>query len=253
MAWHGTAIRPVRAGRAGPVWCRVAPARCSRPLELWRGTHKRPGDWQKRKCLASRLLQISSPIRSNARVPRWRRGRAICAESSARGEGQRSEQPRSGLTWSRQASRMPAAGGEEEEQEGRGHSQEKPRSVASSSEKPALRRAWKLAGVRLAGVRKGGALFHQPSRNSPMKVEPAWGGGLPRHHCTHPSCPCPSFPGQPFRPCAVYLPTRSGSFSLSLCFCSHRWGPQGRLIEGPTVPRNEPRLCRRWATRARPL
>lgn len=75
---------------------------------------------------------------------------------------------------------MPAADGEEEE----GHSQE-PRSVASSSEKPALVRALKLAGVFLAGVRKGGALFHQPSRNSPMRWSQL-GGGLSPYHWRHP-------------------------------------------------------------------
>lgn len=77
-------------------------ARCSRPLE--EGPHKRPGDWQKRKCLASRLLQISSPIRGSPRCPgRWRamrRGWATCAESKA--DIREGQSPHQVLTWSHQ-------------------------------------------------------------------------------------------------------------------------------------------------------
>lgn len=218
MAWHGTVIRPVRAGRAGPVWCGVAPARCSRPLELWRGAHKRPGDWQKRKCLASRLLQISSPIRSKARVPRWRRGRAICAESSEQCTRRRTEERAtpfrtdvepSGVSYASGRRRGGGAGG-------RGHSQEKPRSVASSSQKPALGRAWKLAGVCLAGVRKGGALFHQPSRNSPMKVEPAW--GVACLDITRRTPPVPAPPSLASRPDpARFINPLARGLPLSLC------------------------------------
>lgn len=69
MTWPGTAtvIRPIRAWPCWPCVVLCGSARCSRPLE---GPHKRPGDWQKRKCLASRLLQISSPIRERCTMPR---------------------------------------------------------------------------------------------------------------------------------------------------------------------------------------
>lgn len=217
MAWHGTVIRPIRAGRAGPVWFCVVPRECSRPLE---GPHKRPGDWQKRKCLASRLLQISSPIRRGARCPGfWRAMR--------RGWARREDEIRIaipirsvGLTWSHQESRIPAAGGEED-----GVVSKSPWSVASSSEKPALGRAWKLAGVCLAGVRKGGALFHQPSRNSPIRWS-RLGGGLPRDHSTHP----PFTPRRPSRPCAVYESTRGSLGFFSLCSWAGRLGLLVALI-----------------------
>lgn len=215
-------------------------------LALWRRSPtKEPGDWQKRKCLASRLLQISSPIRGKARCPgRWRamrRGWATCAQSN-KGEVREGQSPHQVLTWSHQVClvyQRPTARMD-------GVIPKNPRSVASSSaKKPVLGRAWKLAGACLAGVRKGGALFHQPSRNSPMRWGPP-GGGLPRDHSTH---------APPSRSdlAAVYEPTRGPwFFSLSLCpphcpLCcwpaaaasSSMVVPQGRLIEGPTVPRNE--------------
>lgn len=87
----------------------------------------------------------------------------------------------------------------------------------------------------------------------PYEVEPPGGWPTSGSLDTHPPSPLPG----PSRPCAVYEPTRGGpwvSFSLLLHVAGlagwqagpsggphlHRRGsPQGRLIEGPTVPRNE--------------
>lgn len=176
----------------GSVWFREVFSP-SGPLEL--GPTKRPGDWQKRKCLASRLLQISSPIRRRCTMPRSPACHAVrlghlCKENRAGSEKAIPPIQVSDVEPTRWLV-LPAAGGEEED----GVIPKNPRSVASSSEKPALGRAWKLAGVCLAGVRKGGALFHQPSRNSPIR----WslpGGGLPRDYSTH----APS-PGRPLSVC----------------------------------------------------
>lgn len=84
----------VAVALCGSMWFRERALRCSRPLERRRGPTKRPGDWQKRKCLASRLLQISPPIRGGHDCPSGMRCvAAIRAERErARGPDRRDKQ-----------------------------------------------------------------------------------------------------------------------------------------------------------------
>lgn len=202
MAWHGTVTRPVRAGRAGPVWCRVAPARCSRPLELWRGPTKDREIGRNENAWPPDCSRSRRRSEAMHECPGGGADGPSVQESSARGEGQRSNpvQDRRGAI-RRLVCQRPAASrrsrrtgsfprktkerGIVERKTGAGEGMEIGRSLSSRGAK----RRCAVSPAKPQFPYEGGARL---------------GGGLPRHHSTHPSSPCPSFPGQPSRPCAVY-------------------------------------------------
>ncbi|KAI7783233.1 hypothetical protein LA080_012157 [Diaporthe eres] len=142
MTWPGTAPSSGQSVLAvlalcGPVWFRES------ILALWRGPTK------DREIGRNENAWPPDCSRSRRRSEEVHDAQVLACDAARLGQ-------------IHQESRIPAAGGEED-----GVVPKSLWSVASSSKKPALGRAWKLAGVCLAGVRKGGALFHQPSRNSP--------------------------------------------------------------------------------------
>lgn len=168
----------------GSVWFRESVAVGCVFSPFWRGEGGPQNDREigrNEKCLASRLLQISWPIRGGHYCSSGHAMRCAhpCRIKCHLRSWREKQNPRRSWTWSPQVvsyAKLPAARHDEEE-EGNSPRAKEPGSVASSSEKPVL--------VGEEGMEIGRSLSSRGAKRRcavslakpqfPCKVEPSWG------------------------------------------------------------------------------
>lgn len=247
MTWpgNGTVIRPIRAG-CWPclpcAWFYVVPRGV---LALWsRGAPQKTGRLAETKMLG---LQIAPDLVADQRectMPRSLACDAARLDHLCRKQGrhQRGTIPPSGSDVEPSGvSRIPAADGED----GRGYSQESKERVIVERKKTGAEKGMEIGRSLSSRGAKRRCAVSPAKPQFPYEVEPSWGWPASESLDSRPSFQVQTLP--PFmNPLGV--PGLSPSLYTSLCpLCcwpaaaasSSMGVPQGRLIEGPTVPRNE--------------